>query len=464
VSEPAAQLEVPLPELPSEASEVSLRSLLCYAGPVFGLSTTLFFVQFYFLKFAADVLLVAPALVGALFALARAWDAISDPLVGSWSDRTRSRLGRRRGWMFAGIPVIAVAFWMTWVPPIALEGRALEIWIAAGLLLYFTGFTLFFVPHQSLGAELSTRYHERTRIFGARQASFILGIFLAFGAIQYVTLAEDQRAAARNVVLIVVPIACLLLLIPPVFLRERVEYQGRGGGMVWGSFRDVLRSPHAAKLLLVQFVDSLGLGVVGVIAPFMAEYIIKRPDLIGVLPAFLVIPQIASIPLWVRLSRRFGKKQVWIVSMVGVGLSFGGNIFVGENTVVLISVLLVFTGFFSGCGGAVAPSLLADVIDFDEYETGERKEGVYSAALGFAFKCGAALIVIIAGFALQWAGFVPNAEQTATVRWTILVMYALVPLFMFLLGAAVFLRFGLDEREHARIRGVLDLRNSGAGS
>ena len=106
-----------------------LRDLVLYAGPIFGLTTTLFFVQFYFLKFAADVLLIAPGVVGAVFALGRVWDAISDPLVGRLSDRTHTRLGRRRPWMLAGIPVLATAFAMTWIPPRGLEGVALTAWI-----------------------------------------------------------------------------------------------------------------------------------------------------------------------------------------------------------------------------------------------------------------------------------------------------------------------------------------------
>ncbi len=436
-----------------------LRDLVLYAGPIFGLTTTLFFVQFYFLKFAADVLLIAPGVVGAVFALGRVWDAISDPLVGRLSDRTHTRLGRRRPWMLAGIPVLAIAFAMTWIPPRGLEGVALTAWITVGLLLYFTGFTVYFIPHQSLGAELSTRHHERTRIFGARQASFIVGMFLAFGAIQYVTLAEDGRAAAARVVALALPIACAVLLLPPLLLRERHEYQGRGGGEALAALRDVLRNPHAARILVVQFVDSLGLGVVGVIAPFMAEYVMKRPDMIGVLPAFLVVAQLVSIPLWVRLCRRYGKKQTWIVSMVGTAFAFGGLGFVSENSVVYASLVLVAIGIFTGCGGAVVPSLMADVIDFDEFATGERKEGIYSAALGFAFKSGAAIIVVVAGFTLQLAGFVPNAEQGPAVRVAILALSSAVPFVAFLLGALVFRGFRLDAGEHARIRGAIDTRS-----
>ena len=81
------------------SGRVSARDLLAYAAPATGVAFHLFFIQFYFLKFATDVLLAAPAVIGLLMGLSRVWDAVSDPLVGYWSDGTRSRLGRRRlGW------------------------------------------------------------------------------------------------------------------------------------------------------------------------------------------------------------------------------------------------------------------------------------------------------------------------------------------------------------------------------
>jgi Na+/melibiose symporter-like transporter len=99
----------PSPSAPaSPSARVPMTTVLAFGGPVFALSGTLFFVQFFFLKFATDVLLIAPALVGTLFALGRGWDAVSDPIVGAWSDRTRTRLGRRRPWMLAALPALAL--------------------------------------------------------------------------------------------------------------------------------------------------------------------------------------------------------------------------------------------------------------------------------------------------------------------------------------------------------------------
>ena len=456
------------PDLPASADapatlpireRLPLRTVLAYATPIFGLSSTLFIVQFFFLKFGTDVLLLPPVVVGGVFAVGRVWDAVSDPIVGTWSDRTRTVLGRRRPWMLGAIPVLGLTVWMVWSPP-ALTGAALTAWVTIALLAYYTAFTAYGVPHQSLGAELSQDHHERSRIFGVHNASFTLGMMCAFGGMQYVMNAPDPRAAASWLALPAVGVVALVLLIPPLLIRERPEYQGRGGIHPVRAMRDVLQNPHARLLLTAQFIQMSGAGVLGILAPYLLEYVVRRPDLVGPMPAIFVICSILSIPVWLRVARKFGKRNAWVTAMLGTGVSFGCITFVAENDLVLMGVILVFAGFFSGCGGAIGPSILADVIDADEYETGERKEGAYTAAWGFAIKSASALIILFTSVVLQFSGFQPNVEQTPTTLWILRLLNGALPLVMFCFGAFVFRRFALNAREHSLIRQELDRRQA----
>jgi GPH family glycoside/pentoside/hexuronide:cation symporter len=417
-----------------------------------------FFVQFFFLNFATDVLLMAPATVGVIFALGRLWDAVSDPVVGTWSDRTRTSLGRRRPWMLVGVPLLIVTLLMTWIPPVSLVGGAQVAWVALSLFGFYTAFTCYMVPHQSLGAELSQDHHDRSRIFGIQSAFFTLGIMLAFGGMQYVTLAPEPRDAAARLILGWVVVMGAVLLIPPLLVRERAEHQGRGGQSSFRAMRDVLRSQHARRLLFAQFVQMLGSGVIGILSPYLVLYILRRPELIGPLPAVFVVFNLASIPVWIRLSRRFGKRDAWAASLVGAAVSFSGVFFVGEGDVALIFGLLILAGLSLGAGGVIGPSILADVIDADELATGERKEGAYSAAWGFAIKSSNALVILFTSMVLQLSGFEPNVDQTDTTKLALRILYAGMPLVMFLAAARVLRGFGLDEAEHARIRGELDRR------
>jgi GPH family glycoside/pentoside/hexuronide:cation symporter len=427
---------------------------------VFGLSLPLFFIQVYFLNFATDVLLMAPGVVGLMFAAGRIWDAVTDPAVGYLSDRTRTRLGRRRPWMLAAIPLLLASFAMLWSPPRALGGAALGVWIGVALFGFYSGYTCYSIPHGSLGAELSRGHHDRTRIFGLRHVTLTLGIISAFVALQLVQNAEDPRLAARTVVYLVVPFAALVLAVPPLILRERPEHQGRGAGSPRRVLGDVWRNPHARILLAVLFVEALGGAVIGVLAPFVTKYVVERPEAVALLPAFYVFASVASVPLWVRVSRRFGKPRSWLVGMLGTGSAFGLTIFTGPGDLAYVSVLLVIAGGFAGAGGAMAQSVLADVMDVDEHRTGERKEGAYSAAAGFAFKAAAGCTIALTGLALQASGFEPNVRQTGAALWTLKLLFAGGPFVGNLIGAIIFRRFRLDAAEHARIREELDARHA----
>ena len=198
-----------------------------------------------------------------------------------------------------------------------------------------------------------------------------------------------------------------------------------------------------------------GTSVLGIVAPYLIVYVVKRPDLIGPLPGLFLVSSILSIPLWVRASKRFGKRDAWIVAMVGLASFFGSSIFVGEGNVALLAVLFALAGISAGCGGAIGLSMLADVIDYDEYRSGERKEGAYAAAQGFATKAANTMIILLSGFALQLSGFVPNVEQTPIAKLAISGLFAGVPFSMFLVGAILLSRFRLDSHEHARIRKAL---------
>jgi GPH family glycoside/pentoside/hexuronide:cation symporter len=360
--------------------------------------------------------------------------------------------------MLTAVPILVATVWMTWVPPAHLTGTPLVIWIAVALFGFYTAFTLYQIPHLSLGVELSTDHHERSRIFGVQSASFSAGMIFAFGAMQIVMNSEGERETARYAALVLCAIVGSLLLIPPLRLRERPEYQGRGAAQPLRAIQDVLRNGDARRLLLVQFAVMIGISIVGMLSPFLVKYVLKRPDMVGPLPALFLVFSIGSIPVWVRISRRFGKRNAWVGSLMLSGIAFGGVSFAGENDVLLLALLLPVAGFATGCGGMVAPSMLADVVDADELATGERKEGAYNAAYGFSLKVANAFMILATSVVLQWLGFAPNVEQSDAVKWGLRLLYGALPFVMYFVAAGVLRGFRLDEAEHARIRAALDAR------
>ena len=121
-------------------------------------------------------------------------------------------------------------------------------------------------------------------------------------------------------------------------------------------------------------------------------------------------------------------------------------------------VLAGIAGAAGSCGGTINPSIKSDIIDLDEYRTGERKEGAYFAAWYFVSKSAYGVTLMITGFALSIAGFVPNAAQSATVIWTFKGLYAGAPFFAYIIGAILFSTFKFDENEHKKVIAELEAK------
>ena len=253
--EVATQADSTESEAGAGEERIQLSRILVYASPLSGVFIAHSLVGFYLLKYATDVLLIAPAIVGAIFLVGRVWDAVTDPLVGSLSDKTQTRFGRRRPWFLASALPIGLAIVALWVPPSELEGTALAIWFALAVLLFYTAFTIFRVPHQAMAAELSRGYHDRTRVFAVLQLVESVGLIGATGCLFLLERADEPRVFAVDLFVAIAILTTALILTATVALRERAEFLGRGGRTVVGSFRDVVRNPHALILMAVYLLE-----------------------------------------------------------------------------------------------------------------------------------------------------------------------------------------------------------------
>ena len=325
--------------------------------------------------------------------------------------------------------------------------------------------TIFMVPHMSLGAELTQNYHERSRLYGLRHASYTVGSIIALVSMQLLINAEKEgeeaiRLTARQLSIFAAVVTGVLVSFAVYKLRERSDFQGRVNPSPYGAFKDVWRNHHARLVLIVSFIEHIGSAAIGLLTLYVAQYVVGAPGLAPAIILAYMVPSTLSVPMWLPLSRKFGKIRLWMFSMTLTGLSFGGMFLLPflesmDLKIVFIFVLAFFAGLSAGCGGTIAPSIQSDIIDYDEYLTGERKEGSYFAAFNFSYKSATGVMIFITGYVLQFSGFVPNEVQTMTVQVAMVTLYGLFPLVCYAIGALLFSRFTLDETEHARIRKVL---------
>ena len=201
---------------------------------------------------------------------------------------------------------------------------------------------------------------------------------------------------------------------------------------------------------------------IGVLTLYIAQYVVEAPAWAPLIILAYMLPSTLSVPLWIPLSRKFGKVNLWVFSLFLTGVSFGGIFLIlfapdVETRLWIIFIGAFFAGIAAGCGGAIGPSIKGDVIDYDEYLTGERKEGSYFAALNFVYKSAYGVMLLLTGFVLEYSGFIPNQDQTMEVKLALTSLYGIVPLICYSAGAALlFYKFKLGEKEYEKIRTILD--------
>ena len=443
--------------------KVPLGTTIAYGMPGLGAGYMYLLMSLYVMKFSTDVLLIAPAVMGIIFSISRIWDAISDPIAGYLSDRTTFKFGRRRTWMLLSFVPISFCFFAVSAPPESMQGQSLDLWMMIAILSFYSAITLFNVPHMALGAELSEDYHERTRLFGVRHIGFTLGSILSLVSMSLLISEEnsptgDVRELASNLAFFAVAVMSLMIFFSVSRLKEDPKFQNRVNKNPFKAFRDVWVNPHAKILIIVLFIENLGGAVIGVLTLYVTQYIVEAPAWAPIIIFAYMLPSALSVPLWIPLSRRFGKIRLWVFSLALTGISFGGIFiipFLDSVTDRLIVMFLgaILGGMASGCGGAIGPSVKGDVIDYDEYLTGERKEGSYFAALNFVYKSATGIMLLVTGFVLQFSGFIPNQPQTMEVKIALISLYGLVPLVFYSLGSyLLYKKFKFGEKEHAAIK------------
>jgi len=371
-----------------------------------------------------------PALVGLLGALPRLWDAMTDPVMGYISDNTRTRWGRRRPYIFVGAITAGLTFALLWHLP---EGRSESFYFwyfLIGSIIFYLAYTVFATPWVALGYELTPDYHERTRLMGVQnfmgQLAYVVAPwFLLF--MQNEKIFDDMVDGAAGLAVIVAIVVAIVGVMPAVFLRERFQAAAApeaGEAATVGSavlrnlagffrgFGVTIRSRPFLKLCLATFLVFNGFMMVSSFQFYVIIYYVFGGDTVrgaefaGWAGTVQSIATFGVIALVTVLGTRLGKKRTFYVaigvSMLGYALKWFCYNPEIPWLVILPAPLLAF-----GLGGlfTILPSMIADVVDLDELQTHERREGMYGSIFWWVVKLGMAAALAAGGYLLNATGF-----------------------------------------------------------
>lgn len=405
--------------LSSKPQHFPFVTKLAYGVGDFGPALTANVYVFFLMYFLVNVAGMNPGLAGSVLLIGNVWDAVNDPAVGVLSDRTQTRWGRRLPWMVLGAVPFGLTFFLQWIVPFQDQWLLFVYYIGIALLSN-TFYTIVNLPYTALTAELTQDYNERTSLNSFRFAFSLTGGIAAL--VLALTIFGLVKGPTQQYFLI--GLLGGLLSTIPIFL------------CVWGIYRPVLAAEKHRKETIIEqpipildqfkiaFTNRPFLFVIGIylcawlafqntaaILPFFVVNYMGLSEAVSTQAAIAVqVTALLALPLWTYVSKRLGKQGAY---MMGSGIWLIGQVglwFLRPGQTSWIYPLAVLVGLGVSTAFLIPWSMLPDVVELDELNTGQRREGIFYGFMTLAQKICRGVGLFLIGLAMRQTGF---KERTA---------------------------------------------------
>jgi GPH family glycoside/pentoside/hexuronide:cation symporter len=442
--------------------KLSRRTRWIYGSGDIGFSLTSTIIAAYFAIFLTDVVGIPPAVAAGAIFIGRTWDYINDPLVGYISDRTRSRWGRRRPFLlFGALPFGLIFMLMWWIPPIE-NPVSLAIYYGILYAVFDTAFTFVTMPYFALTPELTSDYDERTDLTTTRMFFSILGSLIAFTI--PLMIVDGFRPENAGRVLLMGSIFGLLAALPlfGVFFgtHEREEFMEISQPSIWKSIKAAWTNRPFMFGLGIYLFTWVAVSIIETILLFYIKYVVEREPQSDLIMATIFVVAIFTLPIWQWASRRYNKRLAYIV-----GIAFLAVVLLtmaSLNPQVPLGILLVLCAL-AGIGVAAAHvltwAILPDAIEYGEWQTGERHEGMFYSLITLAQKITTSVAVPTALLVLDATGYVANSDSLPQSAVNgIRIVAGPIPAVLMLAGIIFALVYPLGRGEYTEIAQGLESR------
>ena len=410
---------------------------------------------------------ITPLLAGWIYALGIAWDAITDPFMGYLAERTRTKMGSYRPYIFYGSVPLALSFVLLfWVPPF--EGFALFIFLLTVNLVHRTCFTVVSVPYSSLTARITDDSDERTKLTTARMLGASFGT-LSVSALGFPIVlwfgGGDEAIGFIFLGMICGLTAILVLSITVRFVKER-EFNFSPAEIP--SFAKVARSVSTNYPFWIVFGSILILGSTSIMFNnnliYFVKYALDLHEYQGLILGVSSGAALFAIPFWAYAALKIGKRNSWMVAM---GLLLVGFLIFYFYPIASLNELLIVLGFIgigNGATGVLFWSMLPDTIEYGEWKTKVRTESSLYGFMTFAQKGAIAFAAILLGVALTQIGFEPNEVQSDETLAGLKFIMTWIPLTGIFISFVLVSFYPIDKSFHQKLIQEIESRKFGNAS
>jgi Na+/melibiose symporter-like transporter len=442
---------------------MSLSALAAFAAPGFpvgalAIALSVFLPQYYAHHFGIEL-----AVVGGAFGFVRIVDTAFDPMIGLVMDRTHTRLGRYRPYLFAAAPLLVISVYMLFAPVVKPTPTYMIVWLFA----YYIGASLLVLAHAAWASGLARTYHERSRVFGVIQVVSVLGS----ACVLLIPLVMDHLPQGRDAAVpamgwFVVGAIPICIALATARTPERVVRDHDGERVSLGEYWRMVSRPDMRRIIVADFCLMMGPGWMS--ALYLFYFRIARGFTTAQASIFLLLyifTGIIGAGVISKVAQRFGKHRTQMACCVlySLGLS---SLLILPSTMFAICTFMLLLGLVSQGFNLLDRAMVADVGDAIRLESGKHRVGLLYAMITTVQKIASALAITVSFAILAAIGFSAKADlaNTPAAIAGLKLVYLVGPISFVMLGAACYIGYKLDDKAHGEIREALERRDAGAAA
>ena len=448
----------------STAQKLKTRTKLLYGIGDIGNATVNSAIQFFLMKFYTDAALILPALAGSALLIGKIWDAINDPLFGWLTDKTKSKIGKRRVYMLFGAIPLGLSIALLWFVPPGLSQVMTFVWIAGTFLLFDSIWTLTNVPYYAMTSELTDDYDERSSLTVFRMVLatpfYLLGAALTPMIVGFFA---SQRSGFGFIGIVYGALAAIALLVSAGGLRERrTVIESKGEENPLKSIKLAFQNRPFIYLFVVYFIVNISFAFAKTLMAYFIEYQLMMKDVISIAMGLMLICVTISLPIWKLISQKMDKGPAYAIGMGLGAVALLTLWFLPNRPTMFIYPIMVLAGFGFGANWVFPWAMIADVSDYDRVKTGQFRSGVYYGVWGLATKISEALALAAVGWVLTGFGYVANMAQTPHALLGIRLFFSIVPAVCIFIALPLLVRYPITRKSHAEVRARLEAMDADA--